>query len=267
MQDEVYRQRLLELRVDPQRATVTGNMKYDNVRLEAPSADSKRIREWLSPDDRPVIVCGSTHPDEELWLAQHIAEVAQHLGSRIRVVVAPRHPERAPGVRDTLAATGVPSVMWSREMHAFTPLHDEQLVIVDTIGHLEKFYGACDVAFIGGSLVPRGGQNMMEAAAMGKAVMFGPHVSNFRKDVQLLLEADAACQVEGRGDLAERLLELLEDPGAREGLGARAVALIQRNQGSTGRTLERLEALFDRADPGAAAPPSAPADPARRGGR
>lgn len=246
MQDEVYRHRLLDLNVDPLRTVVTGNMKYDNVRLGAADPDP-RLRQWLSPDDRPVIVCGSTHGEEELWLAADIATVAQSLGTSMRIVLAPRHPERAPGVRDRLAADGVVCRMWSQEGSLGEPLTDDQLVIVDTIGHLEKFYAACDVAFIGGSLIPRGGQNMVEAAAMGKAVMFGPHVSNFRKDVQLLLEADAACQVQDRADLRVRLAVLLADDSLRQGLGERAVALIQHNQGSTERTLEQLDPLLARA--------------------
>lgn len=246
MQDEAYRRRLLDLNVDPACAVVTGNMKYDNVRLGAAAPDPQ-LRTWLSPDDRPVIVCGSTHGEEETWLVADIAAVAQASNTNLRIVLAPRHPERAPGVRDSLAVDGAACRMWSDEMGLLDPLTAEQLVIVDTIGHLEKFYAACDVAFIGGSLIPRGGQNMVEAAAMGKAVMFGPHVSNFRNDVQMLLGADAACQVQDRADLRTRLGQLLADASLRHGLGERAVALIQRNQGSTQRTLVQLAPLLQRA--------------------
>ena len=130
-------------------------------------------------------------------------------------------------------------------------LKDDEMVIVDTIGHLEKFYGACDVAFVGGSLVPRGGQNMVEAAAVGIAVVFGPHVSNFRKDVQMLLEADAACQVADLDDLFEKLRTLCTDSSLRQGLGDRAVALIERNQGSTERTLQLLEPILTTTVPSA----------------
>ena len=124
------------------------------------------------------------------------------------------------------------------------PLADNEILIVDTIGHLETFYGACDLAFIGGSLVPRGGQNMVEAAAMGKAVVFGPHVSNFRRDVQLLLEAHAACQVSDLEDLRAKLKMLCGDDQLRQKLGERAVGLIRGNQGSTERTLEKLQPLL-----------------------
>ena len=143
-------------------------------------------------------------------------------------------------MRDSLRGAGFTMVLWSEEKTRRAPLEDRSLVLVDTIGHLEAFYAASDVAFIGGSLEPRGGQNMMEAAALGKAVVFGPHVSNFRTDVQLLLASEAGCQVEGLADLSERLAELLADAERRRELGERAVALIERNQGSTARTLDAL---------------------------
>ena len=249
MQDEVYRERLLSLNVEKSLTRVTGNMKYDNVRPPDPSSTSDVLRKWLSPDGRLVFVCGSTHGEEEGWLAAAVAGVQRDLDMKVRTVLVPRHPERAPGVRDNLAARGMRASMWSAQLkrgsdEELRDLGEDELLIVDTIGHLERFYDACDVAFIGGSLVPRGGQNMVEAAAMGKAVAFGPHVSNFRKDVQLLLEADAACQVSGLTDLPVRLRELFTDAALRKGLGERAVSLIQGNQGSTEATLEILEPLL-----------------------
>ena len=244
MQDEVYRKRLLDLNVDRNLTEVTGNMKYDNVRPQGASEESVAIRDWLSPDGRLVLVCGSTHGDEEEWLAAAASDVRSGLKIGMRVVLAPRHPERAPGVREGLATRGWTCSMWSGHMGRPETLADDEILIVDTIGHLETFYGACDVAFIGGSLVPRGGQNMVEAAAMGKAVVFGPHVSNFRRDVQLLLEARAACQVRDLEDLREKLSTLCKDGQLRRSLGERAVALIQGNQGSTERTLEKLQPLL-----------------------
>jgi 3-deoxy-D-manno-octulosonic-acid transferase len=249
MQDEHYRERLLNLNVEPDRTRVTGNMKYDNVQLREPDAEFADVRRWLSADGRPVIVCGSTHGEEERWLASAVVRLEEELGIRVRTVLAPRHPERAPGVRDGLLARGMTVGMWSQQMRHREPLADDEMLIVDTIGHLEKFYGACDVAFVGGSLVRRGGQNMVEAAAMGKAVVFGPHVSNFRKDVHLLLEADAACQVKDLEDLHVKLRTLLTDAALRRDLGERAVALIQRNQGSTERTLAHLQPILMRAAP------------------
>src|SRR5262249_15342456 len=118
------------------------------------------------------------------------------------------------------------------------------VLVVDTIGQLQRFYGAADVAFVGGSLVPHGGQNMLEPAAQGRAVVFGPHVSNFRTDVDLLLRAKAALQVRGRAELEHRPRDLFADTALREDLGKRACQVITENQGATIRTLERIAPLL-----------------------
>jgi len=250
VQDEEYAQRLRDLGVNPATVRVTGNMKYDNVKPKQPSLQSERLRSWLSPDGRLVMVCGSTHSPEELWLAQAVGRVGQRIGMTVRVVLVPRHPERTANVVDGLKGAGLCSALWSRQdSENLTPLADDAILVVDTIGHLENFYGACDVAFVGGSLIPHGGQNMLEPAALGKAVLFGPHIHNFRMDVHQLLRAEAVKQASGLEDLEQKLEELLVDGELRLGLGKRAVALIRRNQGSTDRTLEELAVLLHRFAP------------------
>lgn len=248
VQDDSYRKRLEALGVDPARIVVTGNTKYDGVLLKARGADTRDLRSWLAPEpERRVLVAGSTHADEEVVLARVTAEVGARLGQPLRLVVAPRHPPRAGAVREALEKTGARARLWSTCHAQPAPLAADEILIVDTIGQLEMFYGACDVAFVGGSLVPHGGQNMLEPAALGKAVVFGPHTGNFRADVQLLLNGAAAIQVVNADDLRERLLELCADPQRRAELGRRAVAVIGANQGATVRTLRRLEPLLRRA--------------------
>jgi 3-deoxy-D-manno-octulosonic-acid transferase len=239
VQDEPYRRRLLDLDVDPACIHVTGNLKYDSVALREPPGSSAALRQWLSADGRLVVVAGSTHHDEELRVARAVRAIEGRLGGPVRLVVAPRHPERA-GLRDTLIAAGLECVCWSAVEKSRTPLSSSAILLVDTIGQLEGFYGACDIAFVGGSLVPRGGQNMLEPAALGKAVIFGPHVDNFRTDVDLLL-AGGGCVQAGAPELLEAELEaLLRDGGRRAALGQNALAVIRRNQGATARTLEIL---------------------------
>lgn len=244
VQDETYRRRLLQLDVEDERIRVTGNMKYDTVRLGKPSEASRRLREWLADGERLVVVAGSTHADEELRLANAVRRAERRLGRSLRLVVAPRHPERAESIAEALRSAGRECVAWSGLGDRRPPLGD-QVLVVDTIGQLEMFYAACDLAFVGGSLVPRGGQNMIEPAALGKAVVFGPHVDNFRADVAMLASARAAVQVGDDEELEARLVELLADPRARRELGARAVELIRRNQGATDRTLDMLAPLLD----------------------
>ncbi|MEZ5965188.1 MAG: 3-deoxy-D-manno-octulosonic acid transferase [Planctomycetota bacterium] len=243
MQDESYRKRLSMLGVPAARIFVTGNMKYDAVRVGRTPARAQALANWLRADGSAVVVCGSTHGDEEAMLLDALADARARLARPIRVVLAPRHPERAHAVSEVIAQHGLRALAWST-CASLPVLGPSDAVLVDTIGHLEAFYAAADVAFVGGSLVPRGGQNMLEPAALGRAVVFGPHTSNFRNDVELLLGAGAAIQVGAASDLGRTFCDLLQDPRRREDLGARAVSLIQRNQGATARTMGLVAPLL-----------------------
>ena len=246
MQDESYRRRLLDLGVQSDRIFVTGNMKYDAVQLGQMPPMAEVLRNWLTSGDGLVLVCGSTHGDEERLLLEVVARVEAQTKEPLRVVLAPRHPERATAVSEVIAASGRRAVAWSTSQVFRPPLSLRDVVLVDTIGHLEAFYAAGDIAFVGGSLISRGGQNMLEPAALGKAVVFGPHTSNFRNDVELLLGAKAAEQVGSPGEFESTLSALLGDPDRRLRLGQHAVNLIRRNQGATARTLELLKPILVR---------------------
>ncbi len=256
MQDDSYRQRLLGLGVDAARVFVSGNMKYDSVAIGREPARASELRQWLAGDGQSVLVCGSTHGVEDRLLLQVRTRVETRLGRRVRLVLVPRHPERAAGVCEEILAAGSTCARWSEMGKALRALSADAVVLVDTIGHLESFYGACDVAFVGGSLVPRGGQNMLEPAALGRPVVFGPHTTNFRNDVELLLGAGGAIQVGSADGLANVLVTLLTDPAAAQALGQRAVALIARNQGATARTLELLDPILQRVEARAGVSPA-----------
>ncbi len=244
VQDGIYQTRLLDLGVDVARVRVTGNMKYDSVLLGPGPAEGGPLRNWLAPDGRLVLVVGSSHGDEDLWLWLAAREATAGLPLPVRVVVVPRHPERSASVCDALRSAGAEPVRWSTLGESRPALADAAVLVVDTIGQLQRFYGACDVAFVGGSLVPHGGQNMLEPAAQGRAVVFGPHVANFRTDVDLLLHAGAAVQVADRRALAATLAELFRRPDRRADLGARAREVIAANRGATGRTLDLVASLL-----------------------
>ncbi|MEY2714592.1 MAG: hypothetical protein RIT24_935, partial [Planctomycetota bacterium] len=143
-----------------------------------------------------------------------------------------------------LRAAGRSAVRWSETDSGAAPLPEDAVLVVDAIGHLQKFYAACDIAFVGGSLIPHGGQNMLEPAAQGRAVVFGPHTSNFRTDVELLLREEAAIRVADRDALGVELARLCADEGLRNALGNKARAVIAQNQGATARTLARLDDLL-----------------------
>ena len=242
VQDRAYQKRLLDLGVDPERIFVTGNMKYDSVVMAV--TEDASLRAWLAPTGQTVLVAGSTHHDEETAVLAAIGRIQPLLPSLVRVVLVPRHPERAPQVCEQVRAAGRTPVRWSEAGAARAPLHPGAVVVVDTIGQLQRFYAAGDVAFVGGSLVPHGGQNMLEPAALGRAVLFGPHTANFRRDVELLHAADAVVQVPDRAAFALELDRLLRDTALRHQLGARARAVIAANRGATVRTLDLVADLL-----------------------
>ena len=243
VQDRAYQKRLIELGVDPARVFVSGNMKYDSVVMERHEAPAARLRPWLAGKGERVLVAGSTHFDEEAVVLAAVAELRPAAGP-VRVVLVPRHPERAPSICEQVAKTGQRAVRWSEAKTALPPLTPDAVVVVDTIGQLQQFYAACDVAFVGGSLVPHGGQNMLEPAAQGRAVIIGPHTMNFRRDVELLLSAEAVVQVPDRVGFVEQLGRLLGDAALRAHHGRRAEAVIAENQGATARTLELVADLL-----------------------
>jgi 3-deoxy-D-manno-octulosonic-acid transferase len=242
VQDASYQTRLLELGVDPARVFVTGNMKYDAVAMGGQPDAGGALRRWLAPDDRIVLVAGSTHADEETWLCEAVPRATGD--ERVRLVLVPRHPERAASVCEAVRQQDRLPVRWSETEQGSRPLRRDAVLVVDTIGQLQRFYGACDLAFVGGSLIKHGGQNMLEPAAQGRAVVFGPHTFNFRTDVELLLRAGAAIQVADRGELAAVLTGLIRDRQRRIELGSRARAVIAENQGATQRTLEHIATLL-----------------------
>jgi 3-deoxy-D-manno-octulosonic-acid transferase len=240
VQDIAYRQRLIDLGVDSARVFVTGNMKYDSVVMGQHREAAVGLRRWLAAEGQLVLVAGSTHADEEARLCDAVAGAAAAARCRVRLVLVPRRPERAGAVCDAVRATGREPVRWSEALGT-RALGARDVLVVDTIGQLQRFYGAADVAFVGGSLVPHGGQNMLEPAAQGRAVVFGPHISNFRTDVDLLLR------------------DLFADTELREDLGRRASQVITENQGATMRTLERIAPLLGAPLLGSTVTPPGPA--------
>ncbi len=238
VQNNDYQQRLLDLGVDPATVVVTGNMKYDSVAMGTHAEAGAMLRRWLAAPGRLVLIAGSTHAEEEVMVCN---AAAAHPGcAGIRIVVVPRHPERSAAVVDSLRSSGRLPVRWSETQDGTLPLAENAVLVVDAIGHLQKFYAAGDIAFVGGSLIPHGGQNMLEPAAQGRAVVFGPHTTNFRTDVDLLLQEGAAICVADAQALGVELARLCSDASLRGALGARGQAVIARNQGATARTLARL---------------------------
>lgn len=251
MQSDADAERVIALGADPLRVAVTGNLKYDVDRdqLEARLEPKRREAEAALglPDPRPLVVAGSTAPGEEAMLAAALSAVRGHAGLEgARLLVAPRHPERfAEAARVFEAAR----LRVARRSSPDDPASADVLVL-DTIGELAALYLHADVVFVGGSLVPRGGHNILEPALYARPIVVGPHTENFRQIVGDFVGRGAAVQLpadaaSGRGSerLAEAFVALLADGRRAREIGERGRALLEENRGATGRTLERVAAL------------------------
>ena len=235
--DDESAQRFAELCGDSERVVVTGSTKADVIALE-PVVPTDELRHLVRPDERPVLVGGSTHAPEEGLLTQAWREALADW----RLVLAPRHPPRVAEVVRDLEGLGAPPQLLTALRAGETPDPARPLV-VDTVGELLVVYALADLAFVGGSFGPREGQNLLEPASQGVAVVHGPRVANFREEAALLGAAGAAFEVALPEQLAARLAELARDPGARQRAGAAGQAVADRSRGATERVREALRCL------------------------
>ena len=235
---EDYADRFRSLGGPPERALVTGNLKVDGLRIGAPEPESVAglARLFGVPADTPVVVAGSTHEPEELELFR----VWRAHFPRARLVLVPRHPGRAAGVVRAIEEAGGRAQRLT-ELRAGAVPDPERPAVVDTIGELATIYGLADVVFVGGSLVPHGGQNVLEPAALGRAVVHGPHMANFVVEAALLARAGASREVAEAEALGPVVVELLEDRERRERMGDAGRAAVASQRGALERTLAALE--------------------------
>ena len=243
-----YAGRFIALGAPPERVSITGSIKFDRVETNRHNPRSAEIRrEFGIRDDERVFIAGSTQaPEEELALQTYIALRATY--PELRLVLVPRHQERFEEVARLVTAAGRPLLRRSRLTLGAAPdsseLAERPVLLLDTLGELAACWGLADIAFVGGSLTRRGGQNMIEPAAYGAAVLFGPHTQNFRDITSLLLAADAARVVADASELTTCVSALLENPAQARALGARAQQLVLGQQGATRRTVEILQPLL-----------------------
>jgi 3-deoxy-D-manno-octulosonic-acid transferase len=243
-QTEEDGRRLKEIGASPERVQVTGNLKFD-VSAAAPSPLVTDLRTALEQaGSGPVFVCGSTVEGEEILLLRAFERVLAKYPNGL-MILAPRHPERFDEVAELLAKLGVH--FWRRSQWHSEPLSGG-VFLLDSIGELASLYALGDVAFVGGSLVPGGGHNILEPARYGLPIVVGNHTENFR-DVVTLFKNRNAVRVAGPGELPLIFLELASNEAARQALGRRAVETLHAQLGATRRTLEALEGLLARRAP------------------
>jgi len=218
--------------------TVVGSLKFDVSASDEDVDDSERLHEWLG--ERPIWVAGSTHPGEdEQLLNAHRCLLETHPDALM--ILVPRHPQRFDDVAALCEAQGMSVARRSKNER---PSRDTNVYLGDTMGELSTFYGAADVAFVGGSLVPIGGHNLLEPAVRGVPVVTGPSLENFSDVAATLREAGALTDVADAEALSKALGALIDDPADRERLGEAGRQVVAANRGALSRTLEGLERMI-----------------------
>jgi len=274
-QDQTYADRFRQLGVLPDRVEVTGSMKWDTALIadrvdgDQPLAQAMGIR-----SDRPLWVCGSTGPGEEAIVLEAYEQLRAE-SPELQLAIVPRKPERFDEVAAMIEQAGYMCIRRSRcpdgtradmggpsEPGPTPPAEaakaGRRVFLGDTMGELRKFYALADVVFVGRSLVPMGGSDVMEASALAKPLLVGPYTENFRDAVDRLRAADAVVTVRDAHTLAEAIARILHDTALASRLGTAARTVVRANQGATCRTVARLrDFLPPPSDDAQASPPRA----------
>ncbi len=247
-QNGEYARRFVDLGIPRHRISVTGSVKYDGLESDRNNAKTRELRRLLGLASTDLVfVAGSTMEGEEAAVLQaYNTARRQHRG--LRLILVPRHAERFDDVARWLRQNKETVVRRSELTSPITRTWGgiPPITLIDTIGELSAIWGLADVAFVGGSLhAGRGGQNMMEPAAYGASVMFGPHIANFRETVDQLLKHNAARQVADADELTQGLLADLDDPETAAARGAAGRDFVLAQHGAAGRTLAELDRLVE----------------------
>lgn len=236
--------RLHSLGVRKEVLHVTGSIKFDGVQSNRRNPATIRLRTLLAiPEHAQVLVCGSTQDPEELLGLRIWRHLRQEVPD-LHLILVPRHQERFEQVARLVQDSGLPLLRRSAADTEAGTADAGTVRLLDTIGELGACWGLADIAFVGGSFGSRGGQNMIEPAAYGAAVMFGPQTRNFRDVVRILHEADACRELVDESDFRTAVQELLRDSSRREQLGRNAAAVVNSQQGAVSRTSAMLIALL-----------------------
>ena len=247
LQHEKYAEMFKSLGVQEDKLYVTGMMKYDTAQIASsiPNQDALAEAMGITPDDK-LLVAGGTGKGEEIFILQAYKTVLEHF-SGVKLAIVPRKPEQFEKVAQKILANGFNLIRRSENpdgSHASKNLKDA-ILLGDTIGDLRKFYSLSYAVFIGRSLVPEGGSDMIEAAALAKPVVFGPHTFNFPQ-ADSMVEAGAARRVKNADELAKIWCDWLKNPDEAARIGQKAQQFVQSQQGATKRNVEIICKILGR---------------------
>ncbi len=242
MRSELDAERILKMGISPERIKVAGDVKLDQPQVKLSESVKASLRSELGLfSDHLLFVAGSTHEGEE----GTILRVYQRLVSfipNLRLLLAPRHLERVESVMATVRSLGLTPVR--RSMCTGKPLRQNEVIVLDTIGELAKLYALATIAFVGGSLIQRGGHNIMEPVLHGVPVLFGPYVDNFRPHAELLLREKVGFKVRDENELAETAQKLLTSEPLRRTIAWQAEQLLAQHRGAAERVANAIAELL-----------------------
>lgn len=240
VQTKVDAERALRIGIPRDKISVTGNLKFVQAlsQLAAPQISKER---YAMPEGAFLLIAGSTHPGEEEELLDCCDQLRRR-GQNVHLMIAPRHLERLESIAGLVARRGYAPQHWS----GFTAWRENQITLVDSVGNLPRLYSLADFVFVGGSFVKRGGHNILEPAAWGKPIFFGPFMENYSSIAEATEREGAAIRVASGVELAAHIETLIHDPARAAAMGRRACAVVRNNQGVIERDLSMIEALLDR---------------------
>jgi 3-deoxy-D-manno-octulosonic-acid transferase len=231
-QNEHSSERFLSLGVSPNKVVTVGNLKFDSNEKDNPNT-TQSLQQMIG--QRRVVVFASTREGEEKKIIKSYVNTKDKFDALM--IIIPRHPQRFDEVYNLIVDSGLDV---KRRSDGLRCDENTQVLLGDSMGELLSYYSVCDIAFIGGSLIDTGGQNMLEAAAASKPILFGPSVFNFEQIAQLLLEKDAAIQVDDADDLMKTISSLLLDDPKRQKLGENAKNLLEKHRGAIDRLMKLI---------------------------
>jgi len=235
-------ERLQTLGAGAQTVEVTGSIKFE-INAGASLRESAEVLRIAWGQDRPVWLAASTHQGEEEAVLAALTRLKQHKRfANMLLVLVPRHPERFAAVARLCRKNGFRVALRSETPGAVAA--EVEILVGDTMGELQLFFGAADVAFIGGSLVPTGGHNLLEASALGKPVVFGPHMFNFQEISQMTLERGAGVQIQAPSELAAAVSDFLGNANRRDNAGEAGRKMVEENRGALAANMRILEQLL-----------------------
>jgi 3-deoxy-D-manno-octulosonic-acid transferase len=245
-QTEEYAERFVDLGCEQDKVIVTSSLKYDTAQTAGAVEGADRLAEQIHLLKEPLWVAGGTGPCEEKMILNTFAKLKKQNGCQdLRLAIIPRKPERFDEVASLIDEAGFGFVRYSalKENDLITT-GKPTVILGDTMGDLKKFYALATVVFVGRTLTPMGGSDMMEPTALGKCTLFGPHTFNFKQTVEVLLAGHGAMEATDEADLFDKTLQCLINPDFTTHVGTNGQTVIRQNQGATQKTLTAIQSIL-----------------------